>query len=330
MVNFGCSYYDNKNPIHFRTDMEYLKQNGLNHLVLCFSENDQKYYADNFKKLVAICKEYEIETWLDPWAYGGIYGGEAFSWFASWIENCKQVAINSNNEHKKVSVLCFNNPETKQLMKNWVDAACATNCDGIFWDEPHFFEPSHFGYTNDYKGCFCEHCQKLYKNLYNKELSYNSVNLAEFKAKSIQLFLAEMMEYTKQKGKKNIICLLPDYHNLDLYFDDIEAYFKNPLADVIGTDPYPALFGKNHEDAAKITDKMLEFKQKYNKKINYWVQGFRLKQEFFESWLKEIEYAKKAELDYISIWSFRACESMTHLNCFDSKKVWYSYLEKIK
>lgn len=320
-MKFGCSYFDNKVTDYFEKDCASMAAAGLEKLVLCFSENDAKYYQAQFARLLKIAREAGLEIWLDPWGVGGIFGGEAFSNIAAWHpEACQE--ISDGKTKKRVPLLCVNNPVTFDYVCEWVQATREIGAQQIFWDEPHFFQASYYGYSPKWTACTCDYCTKARTG---SQLPKN-----EFKQLSIYNFMKKIIHYASEQQLKNSICLLPDYQHFDNFMRQMSAYFILDDVSCVGVDPYPALFSESLEKVEQIMQIMLDLQRLYGKKINYWLQGFLQKQESMTLLTEEMNLLKAYQFDYVDMWSYKAGRSMSKLNNFDNYLVWQTYLDYLK
>ncbi|MDN5342890.1 MAG: hypothetical protein PWP28_1765 [Oceanotoga sp.] len=156
MVKYGFSYFGNRIPKYVKKDLLDFKKIGFEIVLHTFSENDFLFYKDTMKRIVSDSKELGYEVWLDPWGYGGIFGGEAFSGF---LQNNIEESQISNKEERLGSV-CLNSEKFRNYMKEWIKSCKAIGADKIFWDEPHFyiFEPYN-RYPEEFS-CRCDTCRK--------------------------------------------------------------------------------------------------------------------------------------------------------------------------
>lgn len=321
MINLGCSYYDNKNPRHFKRDMAHLARHGLHHLVLCFSENDHRYYADNFRLLISIAHDHQLEVWLDPWGWGGIFGGEAFTYFGGWEKTAQQQVYNKG-QMESVPLLCFNNPRTDALMQDWLQTGARVGADGIFWDEPHFFMPVLFGYPRDSWGCGCPYCQDNW-----------GITPTLGPSERIKRQQASMLDFIRRNSKiaadlglQNSLCLLPEYATGAME-QAVAPYLALPHLQALGTDPYWSLFKKTPQQGLAMAAQVHHQVRAGGKKSWFWLQGFKMPLEHMDGWQIEADGLRELAPDYLSLWSFRATESLTRLASGNSGDLWHRFIK---
>ena len=110
-------------------DIQEMLDAGFTHVVLCVTESDllsaerQAYLKD----VVAQMKACGIEVWADPWAVGGVFGGEGKSWF-----------------RERGELRCDCNPALKTLLADqWLPTVKELGVETVFWDEPEMHHAPH-------------------------------------------------------------------------------------------------------------------------------------------------------------------------------------------
>ncbi len=282
----GVSYFGTRDLRWVKRDLEEIKRANFNYVIQTFSEEDLKYYRINLKEIIYESFKRNLEVFVDPWGVGKYFGGEPPSFFTSeYPDECIVPG------KKREPVACPNSREFKNLMKVWSHCAIESGADGIFIDEPKLLN----------KKCFCKSCN-------GKILKESGIN-----------FLKWLAKFWKRENKKVSICLLPS----SLKKDFLEIFFKSKDFDIIGTDPYPVLFKEKFEEESKNVVKVLkDYKKVYNKEIEIWIQGFKLKKEE-ENYIKNFyEFLKKENIDRVSFWAFMGSYEMGHLRCERPFKVW--------
>ena len=133
-INFGISYFGNRDLKHVEKDLLELKKIGFKKIVHTYSENDFKFYEKTMKDIVKLSEDLGFETWIDPWGVGGIFGGEAFSGFLQ--DNMSEAQI--SNLGRSLGSVCFYSEKFRDFIKKWIDSVKFIGGKIIFWDEPHF------------------------------------------------------------------------------------------------------------------------------------------------------------------------------------------------
>lgn len=318
----GCSYFGNRFLEHYISDLSKMKAGGFNTILLTVSENDLQYYSETLQKMVDIAKKNRFTVYLDPWGWGGIFGGEADSRLVMLDSSLKQF----NQKCEETPSVCPNNPKTFEHLKEWIKFAVSTEADYIFWDEPHFYFKDFKKEKADF-GCFCSVCKELYKKKYNEELIYNKrfdfKKMAQFKIDSIIKFINKLTSEVKKYKKKNALCLLPILENEKSGYFDWNRINELKNVDLIGTDPYWFRMKKDKQFVFDFADRIIKIAETRKIKSEIWVQAYKLRIKD----LNELKFviknliSKKYNFDSIMFWSYRCGYPMSFLQ---SEK--YDYL----
>ncbi len=325
-MKLGMSYFGNKYVECAQEHLKHMKEMGASYVVFTFSENDFYYYEHTMHEFFDIAHKIGLEVWVDPWAIGGIFGGEAFSKFL--LDNPSEWQV--RNDGVSVPHACLNSTKLKDFLKKIVDSVSAGGADYIFWDEPHWYISRWDGVEEDSLwACRCEHCQKLFEEKYGYEMpTVLERDVIEFKKNSAFSLFKEMSEYAKRKGLKNAVCFLPieDEKIMSIPYEKIASL--NSI-DTIGSDPYWYVFNKKIEDFVEpVTKKMLGIGEKFSKEVQMWIQGYKVPSN------REKEMEEAAEIMYrlgvknIAVWSYNGAAHMSYLRSDNPQKV-TEELEKI-
>lgn len=119
------SYFDHEfikpTPAKLEADVAEMQAAGFTDVVLCVTESDlrekrrRKYIAE----ATATLHNVGMDVWADPWAVGGVFGGEGVSLFRNSGEVC-----------------CDHNPKLEYLLDTWLNAVAESGITTVFWDEP--------------------------------------------------------------------------------------------------------------------------------------------------------------------------------------------------
>ena len=120
-----------------------------------YTENDLAYYREAMGRIVAASHDAGLEVQVAPWGVCQMFGGEAESRFTAFNPDAGQVL----DDGRATPAGCPNNPAVRGFVRSWADAAVDTGADRVFWDEPHWVHPEHFGLDPARWGCRCRHCQ---------------------------------------------------------------------------------------------------------------------------------------------------------------------------
>ncbi|MDO7976622.1 hypothetical protein [Oceanotoga teriensis] len=327
MAKYGFSYFGNRIPKYVKKDLLDFKKIGFEIVLHTFSENDFLFYKDTMKRIVSDSKKLGYEVWLDPWGYGGIFGGEAFSGF---LQNNIEESQISNKEERLGSV-CLNSEKFRNYMKEWIKSCKAIGADKIFWDEPHFyiFEPYN-RYPEEFS-CRCDTCKKNFYKIFNYEMptEFNE-DIKTYRNIVINDFLKEMTNFAKGLGIDNIICFVPE-EAYETGINNYEQISSLKTISNIGSDPYWYGWNKNvQEFVGKSCNEIKSLSIKYNKDSHMWIQSFKVP----EGRENEIEDAvikiKESGIENILFWGIRGCEHISSISSDNPEKVWNIITQIIK
>lgn len=318
-MKLGCSYFGNRILTHVRGDMQSLIDMGCTYVVHTFNENDWMFYHDTIRQIVDISHEVGLEVHIDPWGVGKVFGGESFSNFV--MQNVDSMQMVSDG--KPVGSACPNNPKFRTFMREWIDAAVKTGADVMFWDEPHFYLPGWMGGRPDTWGCRCVVCQEKFEAVYGKPLPTTETDkVRQFKEDSIVEFLAELVEYAHQCGKKNALCVLPlrDESHSTANWDRLASI---PHLDVFGTDPYWYAFKKDmREFVGASCDQVKEVCAKYKLEPQVWLQGYKTPAGREEELVQAVDLMVEKGIRDIAVWGFQSCGFMSWIRPDNPELAW--------
>lgn len=340
----GVSYFGNRYLHHFQRDLEDMREHGCNAILHTFSENDFHFYRDTVAKMVELSHEAGFQVYIGSWGVGGIFGGEAFSQFVMKNPTSCQVRLDG----KPAPAACMNNSAFKGFMKTWIDAAVSLGGDYLFWDEPHFYFPEEVlaEALNEEKKqldveklfsllaallatgktpwtCYCNVCRKLYREKFGQEMpEMLEESLVTFREETILSFLAEMFAYSKDKGQKNTVCLLPSENPL-IAGAEWEKVARLPGLDMIATDPYWYIWGQKMEEfVTSFTHKVLTLGKKFHIETQVWVQAFSVPAGREEEVGKAVKLIAALGVENIAAWSYRAASPMSAIKSANPNLVW--------
>ena len=325
-MELGIAYYGNVFPDRARADLIEMAAHGCNSILIVMSEYDWKIWRKNIFEIARIAKEeFKFTVYINLWAWGGVFGGEACSFFLhNNVDNRQIVSNNENNSlmNIKVPAACFNTQEFKRYVFNTIKVISKSEFfDGFFWDEPHYF---YIPKSANRFTCRCDTCQTIFKKLYKKEMPiYLTDEVVEFKEKMIINFIKEISQKVKEidPKKKNIVCLVPPPLETGISdWDNFCASLKDVI-DVFSSDPYWLLFGKSLKYVKKYTEKTIEIAKKYKLKSQLWCLGFLVPKNKESELQEAIKIFVECKTDSIFTWCYRGAEGMS-LSCGNPRKAW--------
>lgn len=316
----GWSYFGVRNPRHVIEDLDDMVEHNATAVLFTLSEEDFAFYLDTMRDLVALARERKLTTYVNPWAWGGVFGGEAFSGFLARKPETRQI----DNLGDPVPAACFNQPDFRAYIRRWVEAAAYVGADFAMWDEPHFFIFEWYPEFADRRGrwtCRCEACQKRFQDLYHRPMPQERTPEVEtFRHQSILEFLDEMSRFARELGLKNSVCILPP----SLGFDDgllrPEEVFTLEAIDVVATDPYWREDSDIHwveEHYRGDGSWLVDNARRAGKEPEIWVKNFKVRkgQEPFVERATEIAF--ELGIRRILAWSYLGSAYMSALRSDD-------------
>ena len=303
----GVSYYGSRILRHVPADLEDMAAHDCTYVVHTFSEADLLHYRGTMREIVKATHAAGLKAWLDPWAFGGVFGGEALSLYAARFPEHQQVLSNG----ARVPLVCPNRYEFRAALRLWVDAAIETGADVLFWDEPHFCILRRLAWYDgpaDAWACHCTACQYLYRERYGEELpKVFDDSVRAFRQERLLDFLADMTGYAASQGATNALCLLPaaEDHQDGLPF---RAAAGLPHTHIFGTDPYWLFTNLTVEEhVGQQTARVVEICRYLNKPAQIWVQAFGIPDAREDEVATAIEIAAAGGAEYVAAWSYPAC-----------------------
>ncbi len=316
----GISYFGNRNPVHFRKDLEDIIEHHCNFIVHTFSENDQSFYKGTLTEMIRLSKERGLTVYLDPWGAGRVFGGEAGSDFA--LKNREACQVFSTGESAPAA--CLNNPLFRDFMATWIVNAREVGADFVFWDEPHFFiDWERKGRAEERWTCWCRHCRDKYDKIFGGNFPAGiDREMMRFREDSVIDFLAFLTDYAHGKGLKNALCLLPlkaQWYGLS----DWSGAASLAGLDVIGTDPYWLWFDREVADfVGPLAEEVVSLAGKFGKEAQIWIQNFKVPEG------REWEIGKAVEVSYrkgvrnFAAWSYLGTAYMSYIKSDNPGLVW--------
>lgn len=329
----GTSYFGVRDRRHVERDLDRFVESGLNAVLHTFSEADQEYYQDTMTEIVSASHERDLTVYVNPWAVGRVFGGEAFSEFIG--RHPEQCQVMSTGD--RVAAACFNAPRFREFVREWTRDAAQLGADVLFWDEPHWYIPSWHDkqdqFPDDAWSCRCTHCRTAYRDRFDKPMPVAHTERVErFREESLLSFLNEMMAVADELDTRNAVCLLPSEdsdHGLRNWNDLAE----NPLLDVLATDPYWSIHadGSPAEFVGYFADTVVSLAQTHDIDSQIWIQGFRLEggEDTTEAVRTATRTAIDSGVDSVFMWGYDACRSISLIACDEPEAVWSAYLEEL-
>ncbi len=318
-IKTGVSYFGNRNPRHFISDLEEIITHNCNFIVHTFSENDQQFYKETMREIVSMSKDAGFECYIDPWGVGRVFGGETYSSFA--LKNIDACQILPDGEI--APAVCFNNEKFREFIYQWIDDAAEIGADVLFWDEPHFFIDLKEKGKYDIWYCKCGSCSLKFKNQFGKDIfAARREEIIEFREGCVVEFLQELCQQTRNLGMKNAVCLLP-FKEDSIGLSDWSKVVAIDSLDIFGTDPYWVFFNKNlQEYVGRFSREVHELCEQYNKEGQIWIQAYKIPAGREEELKEAIAVAYAEGIRNLAAWSYYGNAYMSYNRSDNPQKVW--------
>ena len=324
--SIGVSYFGNRILRHVAADMDGLAAAGFTGVLHTFSENDLAFYRGTMGRIVAASRDAGLQVQVAPWAVANLFGGEAESRFLAACPEVGQVL----DDGRRVPAGCPNHPAVRAFVRGWADAAVEAGADTVFWDEPHWAHPEHFGLDPARWGCRCDHCQAGYRERFGEPMPTElTAEVLSFRQDCLVGFLADLVGHCAGRGAATTVCLLPlvgGVHGLP----DWAKVAALPGLGTLATDPYWKVFGEPAGPfVARFSELVARLAAGHGIGAQIWIQGFRLEPADAADIHRAVVAARAAGIDDLWTWGFEACGHMSALAGSDPAAVWRALREAL-
>ena len=271
MKELGVAYHGNVYLDHARADFKEMQEHGCNSIVLAMSEYDYDQWRGQYYKMAKIARDkFDFTVYINFWAWGRIFGGEAPSLFLNNNSKFRQIF---SKTQEAFPAACFNTKRFQSYIRKAIKKVAQVEAiTGFFWDEPHFC----YGAQNilpenlsPHFVCHCDTCKDLFKQEFAYEMPATENNdILEFKERSLLGFLRDLCRTVKEVDgtKKNIICVMPSLATTGL--SDWEKVCFEEM-DVIATDPYWILYQRDLNWVQKESEKLVSIAKNIRKRHSF-------------------------------------------------------------
>ena len=315
----GVAYHDVRNPNHVREDLKDMVAHHCNFVVHTFSEADLIFYRHAMKEIVKASHDLGLEVYVDPWAVGGIFGGEALSRFVAERLADRQVFADGAS----VAAACMNSGKFRSYMKRWIEAAAEIGSDIVFWDEPRFFVRDLMaGASGRQWACRCPTCRELFQERHGRAMPEEmDADVIGFREATLVDFFSELCDHAKASGMKNALCVLPQ-EDATRGVSNWEALAAIPSLDIFGTDPYWAFWGQPLEPYVREkTRKAKAVAERYGRELQMWVLAFLIQEGREDEVMRAAEIFHEEGVRNIAAWSYGG-GGWTYARSVNAEKVW--------
>jgi hypothetical protein len=327
-MQFGLSYFGVRNPQHMAHDLDDMVRLGFDYVVLTFSENDHRFYRATMAEAVRSAHQRGLRAYIDPWGVCGIFGGEAFTDRGAWDLDGQQ----RRSDGRPLPLLCPNSVEVRTYLRQWIGTVAETlRADAIFWDEPHFYIPYGASREQGLWGCCCARCQERFQTTYQAPWpATETAEVRQSKQAAIAELLHEVTAIAAGYGLGNIVCVLPEHDHLDGLQAKFDRFAANPHLDVLATDPYPIIHGREIATTQVFCEALRRSCQQFGKAAQMWLQGFRIPAGYESALSEEMRLMVRQGIDDLAIWSYLATAYMSSHTCADSARVWEVFTQTMQ
>ena len=149
---------------------------------------------------------------------------------------------------------------------------------------------------------------------------------AEFRENLMLDFLLDLLSTVKSLNSKaiNIVCLLPEKNPTAGIFN-WDKVAKLDVVDVIASDPYWALYGKDLEWYKNVVIDIISIAKNTKKKSQIWLQLFMLPKDEIKNLEPAVKFAIKQGVDSIFAWTYKAAEGQ-FLTSEDPATTWHQLM----
>ena len=326
-LKLGISYYGNRIPWRVQEDLEEIRKAGCTYVVHTFAEDDMEFYQPAMKEIVQLSHDAGLEVWLDPWAVGQAFGGEAYSSLIAKDLSVRQVSSRGDS----LPIACLNHPVFRDFLLTWIEAAAKLGADVLLWDEPHFmiYPERDTGEPPKLWACRCPACEEKFYSRTNRPLPETMTpEVRLFKEESLVELSKFLCDATKARGLKASVCLLPFENSSTV--NDWGKIAAIPSLDILGADPYwqphqPDVKGY----VAKFAKRIKELADKNGKESMLWILNFNIPKGEEPKIQEALDAGYGVGIRNFAAWSYYGAAPM-NLRAEDPAAVWKTLGEGYK
>lgn len=313
-IELGVAYFDARARRHTVPDLDDMAAIGTTYVVHTFSEFDQLWQADSVRRLVGATKDRGMDSWIDPWGVGEVFGGEPFSRFGALHPEARQVG----SDGVVRPAACLNRAEFRQFLHRWIDDAAALGGSTIFWDEPTWIVRDR-GAT---WSCCCEVCRGLFRERFGMPMPIEyTTEVQRFLQESMAGLLSDACVHARHRGLRNAVCVMPwEWSNPG--FTDWELAASIEGLDNFGADPYPGTKYDPLEYVTTWTQRIVDTASRHGLDHHVWIQAFEVPAGREGGIAVAVDAAVAAGAKNIAAWSYDGCSAMSTCECGDPTLAW--------
>ncbi len=316
---------------HLRSDFEKIKSSGVNSILLAVSEDSLAYNFEGVRRGVSCAKKVFDYVSFNFWAMGGIFGGEASSYF---LQRYPQESQKFNVSRGAEGAAC---PQSKlfreyyfNLIREIIDK---TEVDEVFIDEPHWptFRRDNRKIDDSVFSCSCPNCRERFLaetgfDIPKKKGEGAWDEFVLYRGKIMIEFLRDIISVIKSCERKVVVNLCVHPKNNWVYGSPkLEDIFGMDDVGIVSIDPYHFKYGINEGMKyvlLQVRD-ILKMRKGTKKEVQVWVQGFKVPGGREEEIGDIIRLIYEEGIRNIQFWSY-GNEAFSSIGCDDFEKVWDS------
>jgi hypothetical protein len=316
----GAAYFGNRYLSHAQRDLAVLARS-CHYVVHTLSETDLHFHKHAMEGILGATRRLGLETWVDPWGVGGVFGGEAVSRFLLEHPNEWQKL----SSERRVPAACLNSPAFRRFVRLWLENAVNLGADVIFWDEPHFF----FHWDLEWEGtysCACDRCAEMFQARFDRPLPEKlDKDVRLFRRDTLKGFLGELMDEARKKKVRNALCLyaFDGYEDYETLWNELAAL---PALDIFGCDPYwrwpPRVNKPPREHVARYAAKVVSAVKPLKKKSQIWIQAMRFRKGVETEIDEAVQAAVREGVTHLAAWSYDGGALLDTVLAEDPPRVW--------
>ncbi len=315
----GASYFGNRILRHVAADMDALAADGFTGVLHTVSENDLAHYREQMRRIVEVSHDAGLEVQLGPWGLAGVFGGEAES---AWVMRNPE-RVQELDDGTRVGAGCLSDPALRAFVRSWAEAAVEMGADRVFWDEPHWAYPPHFGRSSERWACRCVHCRNAFAERFGHAMPTAwTEEVQAFREAMLVDFVNEMVAEVDRLGATSTVCLLP-LTSGPLGLADWDPVAAAPGLSTLATDPYWKAFDRPVVPfVSECSARVRELAATHDLTPQIWIQGFGLGPDDAHDIEAAVATARQEGITDLWTWGFEACGHLTGLGTRDPERVW--------
>jgi hypothetical protein len=314
MIDLGVAYFDARAPRHTIPDLNDMAASGCTYVVHTFSEFDQLWQPESVRRLVHETRARGMDSWIDPWSVGEVFGGEPFSRFGALHPEARQVG----SDGVVRPAACLNQAAFREFLHGWIDDASRLGGSTIFWDEPTWVVKDHGAVWS----CRCGECAGRFRERFGAPMPLEYADeVKRFLQESMADLLSDACSYARSIGLRNAVCVMPwEWSNPGFTDWDLAASIRG--LDNFGADPYWGSHGAPAEYVSTWTRRIVETAERHGLDHHVWIQAFEIARGREEEIALAIDAAVGAGARNIATWSYDGCAAMSTCECGDPTRAW--------